>query len=61
MPAFEKELQACWWPSQHLHFILIIVRNWEHMGSLSHSGYYLVSNYIDLSVRVLIGIDAQTL
>ena len=59
--AFEKELQAWRWPSQHLHFILIIVRNWECMSSLSHSGFYLVSDYIDLWVLVLIRIDAQTL
>jgi hypothetical protein len=34
VPAFEKELQACWWFSQHLLFILIIVRNWLVMNEL---------------------------
>jgi hypothetical protein len=58
VPAFEKELQGCWWPSQHLPFILTIVRNWQCMSSLLHSGYYLVSNYMNY---LSIAIDAQTL
>jgi hypothetical protein len=28
VPAFEKELQAWWWFSQSLLFVLAIVRNW---------------------------------
>jgi hypothetical protein len=50
--AFEKELQGCWWPSQHLPFILIIVRNWQ---SLPHSGCHLVNNFLSIVI------DAQTL
>jgi hypothetical protein len=57
VPAFEIELQG-WWPAQHLPFIITIVRNWQCMSSLPHSGYYLVSNYMNYLIIV---IDAQTL
>jgi hypothetical protein len=53
VPAFEKELQGCWWPSQCLPFILTVVRNWQCMSSLPHSGYYLVSNYMNYSSIVI--------